>query len=566
MEISLKPLSRFRGPLLSRNPLSPNIAGPIAGVNITAPLLVSPANGALVKVDEQPIRVTFTNGESNGERPVFYDVTVSTTAEFTDIVHEATGIAPDPSGQTTHTLPAGLDPEQMYYWMAQADDGANASDMSGASTFEIYTPLEIEAPQIQIPTTGPNGSNSGTPTSLVITAPTVSGPANNVRWELQVAKDQAFNQVVVSLGGAIDGDSVTVDVNSLLGGTSQSSQLSLSSQSSPSLTLSALDARPRTSTAFAGLTGNTQYYWRARVTADGREGKVIGPWSARRTFTTPANPNELVSPTPLSPVGGSTASSNPPNLVVRNPSLGSLTGAITIRYQVATDDGFQNVVAAPETAMPSGSTTSVVTKALAVNKLHYWRARAVKGEIKGPWSPTRKFRPPTVTTTGGGGSSGGGSGSGSGGGGSSGGGSGGASDQLDLSQVTWLHYNVKNWPRTSTVTDTSIGNPPVCIDHTKRGQWPKVSAAGTTVEGNPWVFAKVNGKWYGATYEWLRPGQECKFSITAGSIGEHIKVSPLKDWKPKSGEKIGLMVSTPARFGPQGPKNERSNVVMVTWP
>ena len=120
--------------------------------------------------------------------------------------------------------------------------------------------------------------------------------------------------------------------------------------------------------------------------------------------------------------------------------------------------------------------------------------------------------------------------------------------------------------KTSTITDTSIGDPPICIDHTKRGRWPKVSAAGTTVEGNPWVFAKVNGRWYGATYEWLRPGQECKSSISASSIGDHIKKSPLKDWKPKSGEKIGLMVSTPARFGPEGPKRERSNVVMVTWP
>ena len=121
--------------------------------------------------------------------------------------------------------------------------------------------------------------------------------------------------------------------------------------------------------------------------------------------------------------------------------MGSLIGGITIRYQVATDDGFQNVVAAPQTAMSCESTTSVQTKALAVNKLHYWRARAVKGEIKGPWSPTRKFLPPSVST-GDGGSGGGGSGGG------------GAADQLNLSQVTWLHYNVSGWPRTSTVTST----------------------------------------------------------------------------------------------------------------
>ena len=102
----------------------------------------------LVKVDDQPVRVTFTNGESNGERPVFYNVTVSTTAEFTDLVHEATGIAPDPSGRTTYTLPTGLDPEQMYYWKTRADDGANASEASSTSIFEVYTPVEIEAPQI----------------------------------------------------------------------------------------------------------------------------------------------------------------------------------------------------------------------------------------------------------------------------------------------------------------------------------------------------------------------------------------------------------------------------------
>ena len=142
---------------------------------------------------------------------------------------------------------------------------------------------------------------------------------------------------------------------------------------------------------------------------------------------------------------------------------------------------------------------------------------------------------------------------------------GGAADQLDLSQVTWLHTNVRGWAKTSTITNTSIGDPPICIDHTKRGDWPRVSAGGTTVEGNPWVFAKVDGRWYAATYEWLRPGQECK-GISASNIGAHIKVSPLSRWTPQSGETIGLMVSTPARVGPQGPRHERSNVVRVRWP
>ena len=83
--------------------------------------------------------------------------------------------------------------------------------------------------------------------------------------------------------------------------------------------------------------------------------------------------------------------------------------------------------------------------------------------------------------------------------------------------------------------------------------------------GNPWIFAKVGGQWYGATFEWLRPGQTCK-SISATDLGPHIKKSPLDNWVPKSGETVGLMVSTPARVGPEGPINERSNVVLTTWP
>ena len=98
----------------SRNPLSPNIAGPIAGVSISVPALSSPLDGVLVSVDDQPVRVTFGNGQSNGERPVLYNVRLSTDAEFSVVLHEATEIPADPSGQTSYQLPAGLDPDQMY--------------------------------------------------------------------------------------------------------------------------------------------------------------------------------------------------------------------------------------------------------------------------------------------------------------------------------------------------------------------------------------------------------------------------------------------------------------------
>jgi hypothetical protein len=136
----------------------------------------------------------------------------------------------------------------------------------------------------------------------------------------------------------------------------------------------------------------------------------------------------------------------------------------------------------------------------------------------------------------------------------------GGGSTIDLNTVTWLHTNVSRWAQTSQITSTSIGNPPICIGHTKAGKWPVKDR----LEGNPWVFVNLNGRWYAATYEWLAPGQTCK-GIHAGNIGSHIGVPPLNSWRPRSGEVIGLMVSARARSGGDT-VHERSNIVMVRWP
>ena len=137
---------------------------------------------------------------------------------------------------------------------------------------------------------------------------------------------------------------------------------------------------------------------------------------------------------------------------------------------------------------------------------------------------------------------------------------GGSPSSIDLGAVTWLHTNVSSWAETSRITSTSIGNPPICIGHTMAGRWPVKNG----LEGNPWIFVNMNGRWYAATYEWLSPGQTCK-GIHADNIGPHIGIPPLSSWRPRSGELVGLMVSARARSGGDT-VSERSNVVMVRWP
>jgi hypothetical protein len=140
----------------------------------------------------------------------------------------------------------------------------------------------------------------------------------------------------------------------------------------------------------------------------------------------------------------------------------------------------------------------------------------------------------------------------------------GAVDQLDLSSVEFLHANVSNWPVTSKITDVEIGSDHISIDHSKAGDWPVFNYNGVAIEGNPWIFVNRDGQWYGATYDWNRPGQTSK-EINADTIGPSIKAEPLASWRPEPNEVVGLMVSTPARDGSRT-RNERSNVVMTHWP
>ena len=103
-------------------------------------------------------------------------------------------------------------------------------------------------------------------------------------------------------------------------------------------------------------------------------------------------------------------------------------------------------------------------------------------------------------------------------------------DQLDLSQVVWLHENVSGWPQTSTITGTSIGDPPISIEHTKSGLWPRddFSTSGVIVDSNAWVFANIDGTWHAATWEWFKPGQTSKNLGAVGFPNSRQRCAPIE--------------------------------------
>lgn len=131
------------------------------------------------------------------------------------------------------------------------------------------------------------------------------------------------------------------------------------------------------------------------------------------------------------------------------------------------------------------------------------------------------------------------------------------SDAIDPTTIRYLHGNVSAWPITSALS-VSLGST-VSLSYDKATQWPAIDG----LNANPWIIVKVDGQWTAATFEWFRKGQTSKPSKTVA--GDHIKRSPLHDFRPVSGETYGWMVTTLARDAKRT-LNERTNIVFARWP
>jgi len=66
----------------SETPLSPSVAGPIPGVEISTPRLIEPSMGAKLKDAQQPIRLMIENSNTSGVRPLAYTFEVATASSW----------------------------------------------------------------------------------------------------------------------------------------------------------------------------------------------------------------------------------------------------------------------------------------------------------------------------------------------------------------------------------------------------------------------------------------------------------------------------------------------------
>jgi hypothetical protein len=241
----------------SADPLSPSVAGPIPGVDISAPKTLEPGANSRIAVDSQPLTLLAENAGTSGVRPLTYRFEIAADAAFSTVVFHREGIAPGDNGRTSLRLPDPLAPERTYFWRVRAEDGANTGPFSAASSFDVYTPIVIEPPD----PVSPAINAVGTPLRpvFVVNDSRRSGPVGPITYLFELSDSGTFaNKVNQEVPEQPNQTSVPMP----------------------------------TDLAFA-----TVYYWHVRAF----DARTLGPWSETRAFQTVAPP---AAPPPAGGPGG----------------------------------------------------------------------------------------------------------------------------------------------------------------------------------------------------------------------------------------------------------------------
>lgn len=255
----------------SENPLSPTIAGPIPGVEISAPKILEPGAGWQLSGDQQPVTLLIENASSTGQRPLNYAFEVATDAGFSNKVFARDGVEPGDGGRTALRLPDPLGTGRTYYWRAKAQDGANTGPYSEPVNFNVFTPLAFDKPSLISPI-GNLTAASARP-ELVFGNATRVGTPSAVSYGIEVALNGSFAPVLAAW-----------QVSEQAGQTRF--------------------------TVPADLPPGQQVSWHVRAF----QGGTLGPWSDTQIFKTPV-PIVVAPPTGTPGPGGACNGLQPINIV-----------------------------------------------------------------------------------------------------------------------------------------------------------------------------------------------------------------------------------------------------------
>jgi hypothetical protein len=195
----------------SANPLSPDVAGPLPGVEISAPKPLEPGIGQQLLADGRPQSLLIENAGTNGPRPLFLQVEVGTDATFQQLLHHAERVTPGPDGRTVYRLPDPLGAGHTYYWRARAADGANSGPYSSTAHFAVVEPVVIQPPTPMEPV----GTITTHRPNFVVRNGAVTGPAGDIVYRFEIGTSAAGPAAAVVTASPGAGGTTTITLGDL---------------------------------------------------------------------------------------------------------------------------------------------------------------------------------------------------------------------------------------------------------------------------------------------------------------------------------------------------------------
>ncbi len=188
----------------SANPTAPSVAGPIPGVNITAPRPLEPRANSTLTFNGEPLTLLIENAGSSGSRAIWLQLEVGTDISFKQIVHQADQIALGANGRTSYRLPSPLGAGYTYYWRTRAVDGANSGPYSEIAAFVVIPPVVVNSPVA----TAPSGLINTNKPEFRVTNGAISG-TSGVGYRFEVARNGDFSQMVAVVTVPVNGSGST---------------------------------------------------------------------------------------------------------------------------------------------------------------------------------------------------------------------------------------------------------------------------------------------------------------------------------------------------------------------
>ncbi len=301
-----------------------------------------------------------------------------------------------------------------------------------------------------------------------------------------------------------------------------------------------------TNLAIDRLPGLRTYYWRARV----HYGDSDGPYSRVRSF---AVGPEIVLGTPalLTPINGAHAAS-PLALVVSNVSRTGPAGEIVYTVEVASDEGFGNIIYTGTAAEnPAGQTAVTAPVNVTSGTTYYWRARAtdVTNNAPSPTSATGSF----------------------------------VAQSFDIRTAKFWDNppDTGNWPVGARITLIEFTGNSMVVDFDRRegpDRWPDVVPPGWdgALQYTLGMCRNVGGEWHCAAVVQFWHGRDLNDTAPASRFWREwwydgARWGPLATTPPVEGEMVGVFVAAGdlrQRFFTRAscPRVcEISNVVMVPF-